>query len=314
MSFNCYYTMKNIYLFLLLFLAVTVVSAQKSNMERTFETSDHVRINYKVSGKGEACIYGPGGPGQGYPSFELLGGSSLEKNMKMIYMDQRGSGQSGTSDNYHLEAMVQDIEELRQHLKLDKVFLLAHSFGGIIATHYAKKYPQHTKGLILANITLHFLNNESLKEQIEYGNSLLQQPNKAVPEDSLSAELSKISAALRKKRIGYKFLTEDIETIKQTDKIDSLHPRIIDFGMAVISKPKDYPEYYSNHALLTKDIHVPVLIITGKNDKAVGTQHYKTFQFPDQKVVSIDGGHLLYYEKNAEFSNAVWNFVRKHKK
>ncbi|KFF17179.1 alpha/beta fold hydrolase [Chryseobacterium sp. JM1] len=306
--------MKNICLLLFLFLAANIVSAQKGNMERSFETSDHVRINYKVSGKGEACIYVPGGPGQGYPSFELLGGSSLEKNMKMIYMDQRGSGQSGTSDNYHLEAMVQDIEELRQHLKIDQVFLLAHSFGGIIATHYAKKYPQHTKGLILANITLHFLNNESLKEQIEYGNSLLQQPNKAVPEDSLSAELSKISAALRKKRIGYKFLTEDIETIKQTDKIDSLHPRIIDFGMAVISKPKDYPEYYIDHAPFTKDIHIPVLIITGKKDKAVGTQHYKTFQFPDQKVVSIDGGHLLYYEKNAEFSNAVCNFVRKHKK
>lgn len=314
MSFNCYYTMKNICLLLILFLAVTVVPAQKSNMERSFETSDHVRINYKVSGNGEACIYVPGGPGQGYPSFELLGGSSLEKNMKMIYMDQRGSGQSGTSDNYHLEAMVRDIEELRQHLKLDKVFLLAHSFGGIIATHYAKKYPQHTKGLILTNITLHFLNNESLKEQIEYGNSLLQQPNKTVPEDSLSVELSKISAALRKKRIGYKFLTEDIETIKQTDTIDSLHPRIIDFGMAVISRPKDYPEYYTDHTPLTKDIHVPVLIITGKKDKAVGTQHYKTFQFPDQKVVSIDSGHLLYYEKNREFVNSVWDFVQKHKR
>ncbi|MGK6342753.1 alpha/beta fold hydrolase [Chryseobacterium sp. DT-3] len=310
---NCYYDMKNIHFLLLLFLAAIGISAQKSSAEQSFETSDHVKISYKVSGKGKACIYVPGGPGQGYPSFELLGGSSLEKNMQMIYMDQRGSGESGKSENYHMDALVQDIEELRQHLKLDKVFLLAHSFGGIIAVNYAKKYPQHIKGLILSNITLHFLNNESVKEQIEYGNSLLQQPNKAVSEDSLSAELSKISAALRKKRIGYKFLTEDIETIKQMDKIDSLHPRIIDFGMAVISKPKDFPEYYTDYAPMTKDIHVPVLIITGKKDKAVGTQHYKTFQFPDQKVVSIDGGHLLYYERNREFVNAVWRFISKHK-
>lgn len=305
--------MKLIHLLLFIFISVAFISAQESSSESFFETSDHIRVKYKISGKGEACIYVPGGPGQGYPSFELLGGSSLEKNMQMIYMDQRGSGESGKSENYHLDAMVQDIEELRQHLKLDKVFLLAHSFGGIIAVNYAKKYPKHTKGLILANITLHFLNNESVKEQIEYGNSLLKQPNKAVPEDSLSGELSKISAALRKKRIGYKFLTEDIETIKQMDKIDSLHPRIIDFGMAVISKPKEFPEYYTDHAPITKDIHVPVLIITGKKDKAVGTQHYKTFQFPNQKVVSIDGGHLLYYEKNREFVNAVWHFISKHK-
>jgi proline iminopeptidase len=172
--------------------------------------------------------------------------------MKMVYMDQRGSGGSGTSENYHLETMVQDIEELRQHLKLDKIFLLAHSFGGIIAVNYAKKYPQHTKGLILANVTLHFLNNDSVKEQIEYGNSLLKLKNKAVPKDSLSSELSKISRAMRKKRIGYKFLTEDIETIKQMDKIDSLHPRIIDFGMAVISKPKEFQEYYADYTPLTK--------------------------------------------------------------
>ncbi|WP_449401419.1 alpha/beta fold hydrolase [Chryseobacterium wanjuense] len=270
-------------------------------------------MKFKVSGKGEACIYVPGGPGQGYSSFELLGGNNLEKNLTMIYMDQRGSGGSGTSDNYHLDKMVQDIEELRQHLKLNKVFLLAHSFGGIIAVNYAKKYPQYTKGLILANVTLHFLNNESVKEQIEYGNQLLQQKNRSVPNDSLSVELSKISKSLRSKKMGYRFLTDDIETIRQMDKIDSLHPRIIDFGMAVISKPKDFPEYYVDYASMTKSIKTPILIITGKNDKAVGTQHYKTFQFPDQKVVSINGGHLLYYEKNGEFVNAVVDFVNKIK-
>jgi len=307
--------MKTIWIFSVFFILFNSFSAQNiSTKESFFDTSDHVKIKFKVSGKGEACIYVPGGPGQGYSSFELLGGNSLEKNLKMIYMDQRGSGESGTSDNYHLEKMVQDIEELRQHLKLDKVFLLAHSFGGIIAVNYAKKYPKHTKGLVLANVTLHFLNDESIKEQIEYGNELLQQKTSAIPKDSLSTELSKISKALRSKRIGYKFLTEDIETIKQMDKIDSLHPRIIDFGMAVISKPKDFPEYYADYAPMTKTIKSPVLIITGKHDKAVGTQHYKTFQFPNQKVVSIDGGHLLYYERNREFVGAVFDFVDKIKR
>ncbi|QBJ86301.1 alpha/beta hydrolase [Chryseobacterium gleum] len=301
--------MKTITLLLLFFTSLDLVSAQNKPFESYFETSDHVRIKYKVSGKGEACIYIPGGPGQGYPSFELMGGNNLEKNIQIIYMDQRGSGESDTSDNYHLDKMIQDIEELRLHLKLKKVFLLAHSFGGIIAVNYVKKYPQHIKGIILANVTLHFLNDESVKEQIEYGNSLLQAKNRTVPKDSLSSELSKISSALRKKRIGYKFLTEDIETIKEMDKIDSLHPRIIDFGMAVISKSKDFPEYYADYAPITKDIRVPVLIIAGKNDKAVGTQHYKTFRFPNQKVISIDGGHLLYYEKNKEFVKALTHFV-----
>lgn len=51
------------------------------------------------------------------------------------------------------------------------------------------------------------------------------------------------------------------------DKVDSLHPRIIDFGMAVISKPEEFPEYYADYAPITKDIKVPVLVITGKKIK-----------------------------------------------
>lgn len=309
--------MKTNFLFIFFFTFVNLISAQTSRKlesEGFFKTStDQIPIKYKVSGHGEACIYIPGGPGQGYSSFELLGGKSLEKNMKMIYMDQRGSGESGKSDNYHLDAMVEDIEELRRHLHLDKVYLVAHSFGGIIAVNYAKKYPQNIKGLILANVTLHFLNDESVREQIEYGNELLQQKSRVIPKDSLSTELSAISQSLRSKRMGYKFLTGDIETIKEMDKIDSLHQRIIDFGMAVISKPQEYPEYYYDYTPLTKNINIPVVIITGKKDKAVGTNHYKYFQFPNQKVVAIDGGHLLYYERNTEFVDAVTSFINRTK-
>ncbi|ASW76245.1 hypothetical protein IQ37_16790 [Chryseobacterium piperi] len=301
------------FLFLFLFIVSNLVAQNTSSSEDFFQTSDHVKIHYKVSGVGEPCIYIPGGPGQGYASFELLGGNQLEKNIKMIYMDQRGSGKSAQSDSYHLDKMVQDIEELRQYLKLEKVFLMAHSFGGIIAVNYAKKYPQHVKGIILANVTLHFLNEKSVKEQIEYANQLLHQENKNIEKDSLSSELSKLSKLLRAKRMGYRFLTDDIETIKEMDKIDSLNPRIIDFGMAVITKPKEFSEYYMDYTPLTREIKVPTLIITGKRDKAVGTRHYESFRFINKKIVQINGGHLLYYEKNPEFIHSVWDFVRKEK-
>lgn len=82
--------MKTISLLLFLFISLTFVSAQNHHSEGFYETSDHVKIKYKVSGKGEACFYVPGGPGQGYSSFELMRGNNLEKSMQMVYMDQRG--------------------------------------------------------------------------------------------------------------------------------------------------------------------------------------------------------------------------------
>ncbi|UTM21757.1 alpha/beta fold hydrolase [Dyadobacter chenhuakuii] len=228
-------------------------------------------------------------------------------------MDQRGSGASGKSDNYHLDRMVEDIEELRQNLNLKKMYLLAHSFGGIIAINYAKKYPQYVRGLILANATLHFLNTATLQQQIAYADSLLQVPggHKVIPKDSLLPQFFKVSAALRKKRMGYRFLTDDIKTIALMDKIDSLYPRIIDFGTDVVTKPEKYLEYYQDYSKMSSEIVLPTLIIAGEQDHAVGVNHYKSFQFPSQKTVSIKGGHLLYYENNHAFLKAIWEFCGK---
>ncbi|HEX3757883.1 MAG TPA: alpha/beta fold hydrolase [Kofleriaceae bacterium] len=36
----------------------------------------------------------------------------------------------------------------------NQIYLLSHSFGGVIAFRYIEKYPEHVRGLILANSTL----------------------------------------------------------------------------------------------------------------------------------------------------------------
>ena len=40
---------------------------------------------------------------------------------------------------------------MRTALHLDKINVLGHSYGGLVAQGYALKYPQHIKRLILAN-------------------------------------------------------------------------------------------------------------------------------------------------------------------
>src|SRR5690349_23703081 len=46
---------------------------------------------------------------------------------------------------------IEDIEGLRIALHFDKMNVLGHSYGGVVAQGYALKYPQHVKHLILAN-------------------------------------------------------------------------------------------------------------------------------------------------------------------
>ena len=311
---------RSVSILILLFLAACQPKSstymQLTNSDTAILCSDSVQLVVKVSGQGYPCIFVHGGPGGGFISFEKMGGKNLEQCMTMVYYDQRGSGSSQNAADYSLDRMVEDIEDLRQAMKLEKVYLLSHSFGGIIAFNYAKKYPSHVYGLILANSTLHFFNTASIKEQVEYGYRLLGRDTVIQETDSLLQLMTVVRKEMSKQRIGYKFLTDDIQTIIKLDSLDENFPRTNDFGMAIVMPLLDtshkilYPEYSQDYTVQTSSLQLPVLTITGSNDHAIGIHHYEKFKFPQQEVVKIDGGHLLYYEQNAAFVKAVCEFIK----
>ena len=79
----------------------------------------------------------------------------LSGNYEIIIYDQRGTGRSfiknPDSTNITMRLMVEDIERLRKHLHIDKLVIMGHSFGGMLASYYAAFYPEHIKALILSS-------------------------------------------------------------------------------------------------------------------------------------------------------------------
>jgi len=49
----------------------------------------------------------------------------------------------------NIAQFTQDLEILRQQLQLKKFILLGHSWGGLLAMHYAIQFPSHVSALIL---------------------------------------------------------------------------------------------------------------------------------------------------------------------
>jgi proline iminopeptidase len=199
--------------------------------------------------------------------------------------------------------MIEDIENIRQLSGAEQVYVMGHSFGGILAFKYAQKYPAHVKGLILLNATLYIYN--SLQSQIQFMNSLLNVHLVAKGNGSIIPTFLEAKSLLHKKDWDYKILSDKKATTAKLDSIDSA-PRNSSFGQIALS----IPAYLTDFTKETTTLPVPVLVITGTTDHNIGPAHYKLFHFPKQQVKIITGGHILYYENNSAFVKAVMEFVR----
>jgi proline iminopeptidase len=114
--------------------------------------SDNQTIWYTIKGHGNKppIIVIHGGPGM--DSGSLSGDlTPLEKDHRLVYYDQRGGGRSSLPPDTKLLTIdhhVDDLEALRRHLGIDKMVIIAHSFGPAIAAQYAIKYPEHIDRMI----------------------------------------------------------------------------------------------------------------------------------------------------------------------
>lgn len=143
-------TIKTLRLFLATFFISVSINAQK---DAYIQFEDNV-IHLAAYGEGQAILIINGGPGMNSEGFKSLAKILGISNKAIIY-DQRGTGQSNIaktdSNTITMDSMAHDIEAIRKYLNLDNWIVLGHSFGGMLASYYASKYPERIKGLILSS-------------------------------------------------------------------------------------------------------------------------------------------------------------------
>ncbi|GAB2944330.1 alpha/beta hydrolase [Hymenobacter coalescens] len=284
-------------------------AAAPANGTPTITTTDGVKLYVKLAGQGLPCVFVHGGPGAGSHSFEALGGRALESQLQMIYLDQRGSGRSPSdpNGNYKLERLVQDLEELRQQLGLERWVVMAHSFGGTIATQYAAKHPERVQALILVNSILNL--PATMEATTAYGYNLL--PEAARPPLDPTAPLPQrwgmvMGTLTQQKLMGQLMYVTDTAAVRARRVVFSQPPNRA-FAAAVYQ----LPEYLQDFTPASAGLRMPVLVLSGKDDYVTGPEHYKSFRFPQQQVVQLPGKHYPFQENPAEFQQAVTAFVRK---
>jgi proline iminopeptidase len=277
---------------------------------RKIAAGDGVALHVDVAGSGPPCIYVHGGPGQGVQSFQHMRGDALQSFLTMIYVDQRGAGQSASATDYRLDRVVDDLDEVRKALGVEKTYLLGHSFGGILAFRYAEKYPDRVLGVILANATLWFPG--SMRSQVAYIREQIGDTGRTPDDaswDQIEADYLAVRQKLWAKKEYVPLLAEDIGTMRALRQVDSDPPRNQELGSYVIRDPRARGDYDADFTQRTPGVKARVLVIIGDRDHAVGPDHYKLFRFPNQTVERIDGSHLLYYENSDAFAAAIRGWV-----
>jgi len=116
--------------------------------ENKYTTVNSIKLHYVGGGAGKPLICLPGWP-QTWYSFQPVA-MQLAKRYRVIIVDLRGMGTSEKpGSGYDKKTMATDIHQLVLQLGLEKVSLMGHDIGGMVAMSFAFNFPEFTEKLIV---------------------------------------------------------------------------------------------------------------------------------------------------------------------
>lgn len=152
---------RNLLLFITALAAVSGCRAHRTGLQGEENGGNAVReglvessgaeIYYKVIGSGEPIVVVHGGPALEH-TYLLPGMAELADRYTLVFYDQRGSGGSQApldSASITLENFLSDLDEVREAQGIERMNLLGHSWGALLAMLYASRFPHRVGSLIL---------------------------------------------------------------------------------------------------------------------------------------------------------------------
>jgi len=117
-------------------------------MQSKFAEVNGVRLHYLMAGEGDPVVLLHGYAQTSHMWLPLI--AKLADKHTVIAPDLRGFGQSATpEEGYTKQAMAQDVHALIKSLKYDRIRLVGHDIGLMVAYAYAAQYPDDVDRLVL---------------------------------------------------------------------------------------------------------------------------------------------------------------------
>jgi proline iminopeptidase len=294
-------------------IAILAIGASEASAQRARQgllSLEDARIFYEVVGStGDPIVVVHGGPGLDH-SYLQPGLDALATRNTVVYYDQRGTGRSSADlleSTINLDSFVQDIEALRVALGYDRVSVLGHSFGTLIAMEYAARFPESTRALILMNPVEPGSRFREQTADRQRARVTLEDSTELADLRATEGFVARDPATLSQVyRVAYRQLLRDRDLIEQID---------LDLASATARNGQDIAALLGG-SLGELDwwdrlpsIDVPTLVLHGRYDvPPVEMSRELAEGFPQGRFQILNSGHFPYVEDRDGLLSAISGF------
>lgn len=247
-------------------------------------------IAVEVTGEGEPllCIHGLGGSSNTWtPLLDAF------NQFRVIRVDLPGSARSVLpAEKLTIDVFVRALESVLTELDIQKLHVVAHSLGTIVAQHFAVRNPEKVKSLAL------------------FG-PLVAPPDAARPNIAARAQLARTGLS------GMQEIADAIVQAATSRETKASQPAVL--AMVRESLMRQPPEGYAQscealagaQSAPIEQIRVPTLLVTGDQDGVAPSLAVNAMsaRIPGSQVVVFEGcGHWTPFEKPQECMQELKNF------
>jgi proline iminopeptidase len=268
---------------------------------------------YKVSGAGTGTpvILLHGGPG--FSSYYMKPLEDIGDERKVVRYDQVGSGKSDRltdTATFTIDRFVRELDSLRKHLGYEKVHLVGHSWGTILAAEYYRAHPANVASLTLASpaLDIHAWERNAKRLLLSLPDSM----QRAVREAEKSGDFSSAGYTAANDEFTARFVTRRPLIADLDSMMSTVNPAIYGYMQGpseytITGTLKDY-----DATSLLKTIAVPVLFTVGEFDEAdPATVKRQAKLVPGARVAVIDSAaHITTWDNPVQMVDVVRKFLR----
>lgn len=207
----------------------------------------------------------------------------LERDWRIIALDQRGHGDSDHAQSYSRTDYLGDLYALFEHVGINSAVLMGNSLGGVNAYQFAARHPERVTALIIEDIGA--VVDADISFVLPWGGVF--QSREALADQIGPRMLPYLVESIRHTSGGWRLPFDPQEMVESQSKLNGDH----------------WADWLATDCA--------ALLIRGRESRVTTQTHLEEMaaRRPKTRLVTMDGGHVVHQDNLNDFTNAVRGFL-----